>query len=68
MYGFSLRVVLGLGDGAGGGVGWGVGGGAGEGGVNYSSGMDGSRKIMRGGIQCVEMFITLANFDMRWGV
>ena len=41
-------MVLGLGDDAGGGEGGGVGG-AGErgGGMNWSSGMDGSRKIMR---------------------
>ena len=44
MYGFAIRVVLGLGDGAGGGDGWGVEGG---GGGNCSSGMDGSKKIMR---------------------
>ena len=30
--------------------------------------MDSSRNIMRGDIQCVEVFITLANFDLRWGV
>ena len=37
------------------------------GGVNCSRGMDGSRKI-RGDIKCVEVSITLADFDVRWGV
>ena len=55
-------MVLGLGDVAGGGEGRGVGGGGGDG--NCSSGMDGSRKIMRCDIQCVEVFFTLADFDL----
>ena len=43
---FAIRLVLGLGDGADGGEGGGVKGRC-LGGVNCSSGMDGSRKIMR---------------------
>ena len=41
---FAIRVVLGLGDGESGGEAGGIGGG---GGGNCSSGIDGSRKIMR---------------------
>ena len=40
MYGFAIRVVLGLGDGAGGGEGGGVGAGGGVG-VNWSTDLDG---------------------------
>ena len=43
MYGFAIRVVLGVGDGAGGGGGGGIGGGGVR---NCSSGMDGSKNII----------------------
>ena len=37
------------------------------GGGNCSIGMDGSRKIL-GDIHCVEVYITLADFYIGWGV
>ena len=80
MQGFVKRVVLGLGDGAGGGGGGGVGGGGGgiAAGGNCSSGMDGSKKIIRrypgrgsvyysGGFRyiCIEIYTIILFFVFR---
>ena len=55
--------MLGLGDGAGGGEGGGVGG---AGGVGNAAAAWTALKRSRGDIQGVEVFITLADSDVKW--